>query len=260
MTAGKLIPFRVGAFRLRIDPDMDRNWLEGVIAHPDQVPVARHLPSRRSGFLPYPAGVPCDRVFVKWYAATDTGHGSAAKRLAIHRLRPRYAAREGTAGAVYAGLGIPVARVLAWGEEWKWGIRHRGILVQEALDCENVQVVLARTREPVWIQRAFHLITRLHRAGYTHGDANLVNFLAADDGRIIPIDLENVRKITRKKRSSDLVNVMKSAYIALETAAESFIIDGLRAYTDAGLILPEPETVLFDKARKKARKYGGVTL
>jgi len=243
---------KVNDFTLFIRKDAEVNWLKSVIDNIGELPPVPYAPNRYRGFIPPPKNYDFTSLFVKTYSHTDCQQRSFKRRHFFHRLRPRYANSEGNAYINYNKKGLLTPTLIGFGEEWRYGIRNRGIIIIEAIDAPSVQDMLKTDEYEYWFNTVFDTIIQIHQAGITHGDANLVNFIA-DNNRVLSIDIENSRKITRKKQLSDLINIVKSYFLYHES--EDIVKDNLIKYQTAGLILPIPINDLIGKAKIKANKY-----
>jgi len=243
---------RIRRFKITLRQDLAPEWLQDLIDNLSSLPPVDYAPNRYRGIVPAPDSLPFTQLFVKSYSHTDCQHTSLRRTHFIHRLRPRYGYKEGHAYLNYLAKGILTPAPVAFGEEWTMGVRNRGLIVTEAIDAPTVQACLAQPGGDRWFCKAFDMLQAIHAAGLTHGDANLVNFLAREDD-VIAIDLENARQITPKKQQSDLVNVLKSYFLVhAETQAA---LDCLQRYTASGLTLPIPAPELVDLGQRKADKY-----
>ncbi len=246
------IKSKINRFTMTIREDLDQKWLRTVIENIGSLPPVSYAPNRFRGFISPPENYDFKSLFVKTYSHTDCQHTSFKRRHFLHRLRPRYANSEGNAYINYQKKGLSTPALIGFGEEWRYGIRNRGVIIIEAINAPSVQDMLRTPDYKYWINTAFETITQIHKAGITHGDANLVNFIA-DNNRVLAIDIENSRQITQKKQLSDLVNIIKSYF--LEYEERKIICENLTKYENAGLTLPIQSGQLIEKAKIKADKY-----
>ncbi len=224
-------------------------WLENLIASLHLLPTVPYAPNRSRAYVQLPDDRDGDGVFVKLYAHTDCQARGFRRTNPFRRLLPRYASKEGNAYLKFQRLGLAVPEILAFGEEWKFMIRHRGLFVVEALGAPSVQHILHETRNLEWIERTIDSISKIHRAGVTHGDAHLVNFIGVGD-KIYAIDIDKSKPISEKGKVTDLVNIL--AGIFLEVDNTDAVRKGLRLYETSGLDLPLQKDELISIARKKS--------
>lgn len=194
---------------------IDVAWLDKLISNLDLFPAVPYAKDRHRGLVAMPSGSPFPNAFVKTYSHTECSHQSFRRRHPFRRLIPRYAVKEGRAYLKFQQSGLAVPGIVAFGEEWKWGIRHRGVIVIEAIDAPCLQQLLHNTPDTIWIPRIFETMARIHNAGMTHGDAHLVNFLCSGK-RIVSIDVVNSKPLSNKGRLTDITNVLISIFLEIE--------------------------------------------
>lgn len=129
------------------------------------------------------------------------------KRFFRYFLRPSLAAREARGFEIVESLGIPVVKVLAYGENRKFFNLVDAFFITKF--AENCKTFLDFTNNPnlenkdILLQLLKENIKRLailHKAGYTHGGAHPRNFLWIEkDNKIesIWLDLATVRKMNK---------------------------------------------------------------
>jgi tRNA A-37 threonylcarbamoyl transferase component Bud32 len=129
------------------------------------------------------------------------------KRFFRYFLRPSLAAREAKGYEIVESLGIPVVKVLAYGENRKFfNLVDAFFITKFAENCktfldftnnlnlENKDILLQLLNENI------KRLALLHKAGYTHGGAHPRNFLwIENDDQIesIWLDLATVRKMNK---------------------------------------------------------------
>lgn len=214
-------------FRLHIAPGVSGSWVGKIIRGLDTLPRANRAHHRRMGLVNLPFDSSSGSGFVKVYHHTSPRHQKWRRRAPIQRLRRRYADHEGQALRHLDAAGVPVPGLLFYGEEWRLGIRHRGVVVSQAVTGPTLFEVLNRRLEDRWLEAYPRLLARIHESGLSHGDAYSRNFLV-DRSRLMAIDLENSRPLTRKKRSSDLVAMISSIHRA--TGLEDLAMRSLDSY------------------------------
>lgn len=240
---------KIDNFKFRINQEFTPQWLEKLIASLQLLPKVPYATNRSRAYVELSENNSVPRAFVKTYAHTDCQSRGFRRTNPLRRLLPRYAFKEGTAYIKFQRLGLRVPKLLAFGEEWKFGVRHRGVLIVEALEGPSLQTLLHETRDHEGIDRIFETITEIHLAGRTHGDAHLVNFIKSND-KIYAIDIDKSKTISEKGRVTDLINIM--AGIFLEVDDRSRVKEGLIRYESAGLTLSLRKEELISMARKKS--------
>lgn len=133
------------------------------------------------------------------------------KRFFRYFLRPSLAAREAKGFAIAASLGIPVVKVLAFGEKRKFFNLESAFFIT-AFE-ENTETFHALNKMPDQHDLLLSLLkeniirlAKLHKAGFIHGGAHPRNFIwkKTEKGKIISlwIDLATLRPIpvSQKKR------------------------------------------------------------
>lgn len=247
---------RADKFKLCVHRHLADQWLEDLIASLDRLPPVPYAPNRRRGFVKLPDACPFESAFVKVYAHTDCQARGFRRTHPLRRLLPRYASKEGKTYLKFQHMGLSVPTVLAFGEEWKYGIRGRGLFIVENIQAPSLQMLLhdaCSGERHDWIERLFRTIADLHRAGVTHGDAHLVNFLGIDR-TIYSIDIDKSKPVSPKRCTSDLINVMTG--ILLETSDTKIIEHGLDRYGSQGRELPSAKDAMISIARKKSLNIG----
>ena len=200
---------RLGRFRLKVADGVPHSWMQEVIGQLEDLPRDPRTPERRMGVVDGPVGIARCRAFVKVVSHTSPRHHKWRRRVPVQRLRPRYASHEGQALQQLAAAGIPVPRLLFYGEEWRMGIRNRGVVATELLQAPTLSDVVTAGRGTAWLEPYSRALARIHATGLSHGDAHSKNFLVQDHG-LVAIDLENSRCLTHKKRLSDLASMVSS--------------------------------------------------
>lgn len=218
-------------FRLRVDSGVSATWVDDTVENLHALPLDLNLAQRRRGVIDLPPGSTNSRAFIKVFHHTSRRHHKWRRRLPIQRLRPRYADHEGRALRHLAAAGVPVPKLLFYGEEWSLGIRRRGVVATELLTAPTLFEVLANECDRRWIEAYSRILARIHAAGLSHGDAHSRNFLV-HNSRLVALDLENSRILTHKKRTSDLVTMVSSVLHA--TNREGSAVSALDSYLSAG--------------------------
>jgi tRNA A-37 threonylcarbamoyl transferase component Bud32 len=129
---------------------------------------------------------------------------SGGKRL--RRFIGRSRARAEWENLMFFGkLGIPTAKLVAYGQEMRWGIFMRGSLVTEELKETRDLAALAREQSPYlndrnWVRQVGRQLAdytkRLHNKGFVHTDLKWRNLLVShgDEPRLFFIDCPQGRK------------------------------------------------------------------
>ncbi len=194
---------------------LDMDWLDKLLARLDHLPPVPYAKNRHRGLVAMPAGSRFPNAFVKTYAHTDCQHRAFRRRHPLRRLFPRYAVKEGRAYLNFQRSGLKVPSLIAFGEEWQWGIRNRGVVVVEAVEAPSLQQLLHDTPDRAWISRIFETMAQIHNTGVTHGDAHLVNFLCRGQ-HIFSIDIVNSKPLSHKGRITDIKNVLISIFLEID--------------------------------------------
>lgn len=243
---------KLSNFKLYKHENLDLEWLNKLVLSLHRLPAVAYAPNRSRAYVPLSKDCNSNSAFVKLYAHTDYQSRGLRRTNPLRRLLSRYAAKEAHAYLNFRQLGLAVPKVLAFGEEWKFMVRHRGLFVVEALQGLSIQHLLHETRNTQWVERIFTTISRIHRAGVTHGDAHLVNFIGTED-EIYAIDIDKSKPVTEKGKATDLVNI--AAGILLEIDDLDNISRGLELYQKTGLSMPLQKDELITIARKKNQHF-----
>ena len=222
---------RQARFQLQSDSGVPRSWVRDVIRRLDELPQDGHFSQRRRGVVDLPNGLGSEQAFIKVFHHASPRHHKWRRKCPVQRLRRRYADHEGRALRHLASAGIPVPRVLFYGEEWRFGVRSRGVVATEAIEAPTLFEVFARGVDRHWLDAYSRTLARIHAARLSHGDAHSQNFLV-HDSHLVTIDLENSRALTPKKKTSDLVTMVSSVLHA--TGCEGLANSALESYRSAG--------------------------
>lgn len=244
---------KIDNFKIHINEKLDPQWLERLIGSLHLLPEVPYAPNRSRAYVESSENHSGPCAFVKLYAHTDCQSRGFRRTNPLRRLLPRYASKEGSAYLEFQRHGINVPSVLAFGEEWKFGIRNRGLFVVEAIAGPSLQALLHKTRDHKWIDLIFKAIIDIHMSGRTHGDAHLVNFIQLND-KIYAIDIDKSKAISEKGRITDLINIMVGIF--LEVDAPDRVKNGLIEYESVGLKLFPRKRELISIARQKSRQIG----
>lgn len=244
---------KIGNFKLLATEALDLNWLERLVASLDILPPVSYAPNRARARVKLPADFAAESAFVKLYAHTDCQSRGFRRTNPFRRLLPRYAAKEAKAYLRFQRSGLAVPEMLVFGEEWRFGIRNQGLFAAETVDGPSLQSLLNDTRDPRWIDQIFDTITRIHQAGFTHGDAHLVNFLERD-GNIYCIDIDKSKPISEKGRLTDLINIMSGIFLEIDDPDR--IGKNLVRYGSSGMKMTTSIEELLRIARKKSQGTG----
>ena len=97
-------------------------------------------------------------------------------------------------------LGIPTAKLVAYGQETRGRVVHRGVLItEELINCQDLSLVADNLKhflkDPDWVKKVSHQIAEiartLHEQGFAHNDfkwRNIMVDLEADFPNIYLID------------------------------------------------------------------------
>lgn len=247
-TSPPFVRRREGRFRLEVDGGLSQSWVTEVVRRLEELPEDEHIPGRRRGVVSQPSHSSTRQAFVKIFHHTSPRHRKWRRRAPIQRLRRRYADHEGRALRYLGAKGVPVPRLLFFGEEWSFGVRRRGVVATEALSAPTLHDVLSQKASDRWARAYSEALARIHASGLSHGDAHGRNFLV-QDSRIVAIDLENSRSLTRKKRTGDLVAMVSSVLLA--TGSESNATRALASYDTA---VGETYHVATDELMRRGRE------
>ena len=198
-------------FTLWLEPGLETDWIEHVLA---SLPPG---PKRGYVNVPLPASLSPGEAMVKVY-------NRRPKHTVLRRLRRGKSVREARGMRVFAGAGLPVVRLLGWGEERTFGLWQRGVIITERVHAVTLADAYADAPEPEVFDGGIEQLARIHRAGLSHGDARAGNFMIAGDDVVI-IDVEAWSRINPGSRSRDLVRYLGSVIAATGDpgAAESLL-------------------------------------
>lgn len=150
--------------------------------------------------LDVPAGEDSYKIVLKFYRE---------KRIIRYILRPSLAAREAMGYQVMEKLGIPVAEVLAYGENRNFfRIKEAFIITKYVEGTENMLCFRNRPDEHetllTLLKENIRYLAKLHKANYIHSGLHPRNILwkRTEDGGVksIWIDLATVRNVEKHKK------------------------------------------------------------
>ena len=248
---GKYQKIKIHGFHLKARTDLPTGWLPLLIANLDKLPHAPLAPDRQWAFVNLPENHQNLELFIKTYAPKDSRHSSFRRNHPLRRLLPRYAAKEAEAALRFQAKNLPAPELYVFGEEWKKGIRYRGVVIMEAVKGASAQSLLKHSPDLTLIGPVFRTIAEIHSCGLSHGDAHLPNFIW-DQKQIKVIDIERSKKLTVKGQQADLMNIMLSILIEIEDTA--LITEGLRLYEETGPALPFHKGEAIKEALRRAKR------
>lgn len=146
------------------------------------------------------------------------------------RLRTSRAVREGRGLRAFAAAGLPVPRLLAFGEQPKWKPRAGALVVTEKLPGHDASWTLQRHLRADLVAAVAGALGTIHARGFVHGDAALRNFLPLESGMHV-VDVPRWAKWTAEGAEDDLAHVVGSALKA--GALKAFLPQALDAYRAA---------------------------
>jgi len=199
-TAPVFMRIRLNHFRVWAEATLELSWVESVLQ--------RLPPGPQRGYLnvPLPAPWSLREAVVKVY-------NRRPKHKLLRRLRPGKAIREARGLQAFAERGLPVTRLLAWGEERTFGLWQRGFIITERVRCATISDTYGQRHESEVFDAGIEQLAAVHRAGLAHGDARACNFFAAGQEAVI-LDVEAWSRSTPKTRRNDLIRYLGSAVYA----------------------------------------------
>jgi tRNA A-37 threonylcarbamoyl transferase component Bud32 len=150
-----------------------------------------------------PPGWPGD-VIIKRYRLRPN-HGI------IRRLKPGRSSLEGRGYRAFRERGLATPALLAWGESRRFLLFEFGIIVTQYVDAPSVAHVYAQARDDALLADTARELARIHRAGLTHGDAFVRNFLATRP-RPVAIDIASWSRLDRASQLKDLTRFGASVF------------------------------------------------
>ena len=101
------------------------------------------------------------------------------------RLRPSRAIAEGRGYRRFAGAGLPVVRLFAFGEQSRLRPRAGAIVVTEKVRGRDAARTWKRAPSTGLAERAARTLAAVHSAGFVHGDAVMRNFVLVAAGEYL---------------------------------------------------------------------------
>ena len=230
----QLTDLTVDGDRLRVDAELPVAWIEGLWREIGAAPRGRSVSVR-----PCPRGSQqTGEAMVKVY------HRRPAHGL-LRRLRPGRALREGRGYEEFARLGLPIPRLLAYGEHRPRGLHAWGLVVTARVPAPTVAEACAEGLDLDLLRGVLALIASLHNAGLAHGDAVTRNVLATHPVPTL-FDLASWRRADRRTRDVDLERLLGSS---MRLGADRDTCAALLAHYAGWAAAPtSPAEVLLDRA------------
>jgi len=126
------------------------------------------------------------------------------------RLKPSRAMAEGRGYRAFQAAGLPVARLLAFGEQSRLRPRGGGIVVTEKVRGRDAQRAWRRSHDAEICGRVARCLAAIHAADLVHGDALMRNFILSQ-GAEHAIDLPSWSKWSHEGAERDIARFLGSA-------------------------------------------------
>ncbi|MBM4309360.1 MAG: hypothetical protein FJ119_00205 [Deltaproteobacteria bacterium] len=188
---------RIGRMLLRAAEGVPQGWLCDIVRQ------AAQDSSRSVRRAPAPPGWHGE-VMIKRYRLRQN-HGI------IRRLKPGRSALEGSGYLAFRRCGLATPALLAWGESRRFLLFDFGIIVTQYVDAPSVAHVYAQTHDDALLADTARELARIHRAGLTHGDPFVRNFLATRP-RPVAIDIASWSRFRRASQLKDLTRFGASVF------------------------------------------------
>lgn len=188
---------RIGRMRLHAAEGLHPAWLQEIVRQAGQDT------SRSVRRAPAPPGFPGE-VMIKRYRLRPN-HGM------FRRLQPGRSALEGRGYLAFRERGLATPALLAWGESRHFLLFEFGIVVTQYVDAPSVAQAYAQTGDDALLADTARELARIHRAGLTHGDAFVRNFLATRP-RPVALDIASWSRFCRASQLKDLTRFGASVF------------------------------------------------
>jgi tRNA A-37 threonylcarbamoyl transferase component Bud32 len=170
----------------------------------------------------------------------------------MRRLRPGRSAHEGRGYRAFRRQGLATPALLAWGESRRFLLFEFGIVVTQYVDAPSVAQVYAQNGDDALLADTARELARIHRAGLTHGDAFVRNFLAVRP-RPVALDIASWSRFSRASQLKDLTRFGASIF-KLTNDAEK-VRGMLVCYAQDAPALPD----VIDRLIARAAAYAQTT-
>ncbi|MEO0509047.1 MAG: lipopolysaccharide kinase InaA family protein [Verrucomicrobiota bacterium] len=218
-------------------------WARKIVANIDSIPSRNH---RQMAFLEEP-DAETGAVFIK---VNHKDRKSCFPKTGniIDTIR------ESRAYLEFSKKNIPAPGLLFYAIE-PFSLNGRGILARQKVDGQT-SYEIAKTAETSEAQlnalrKALSALAHIHRAGYSHGDASLYNFLE-QNGRLSTIDLSRTKKMTPASQSRDTIRMLSHAFAIEGNHATTEEL--IRVYKEQNF-LPESRETLLKEAERLSFRY-----
>ena len=237
-------------FRLVVAGAVSDSWIIELTKRLDTIPRKREKSNRWIGLVSMPTKFGAKEAFVKVVEYRTILGRRFWKHNVLKRLRPGDAFKEAQNYMKFKKLGLPTPNLILYGERWRWGLCHRGIVVTERVCAPNLRKRLKQTEDIQWGMVAIDALVKIHNSGYSHGDANLQNFIF-DGSKVLFLDLGNSKRLNNKTKLHDLI-CMATSVIRL-TNQEEIAYSLLTRYENSSLSLPLEKNEILHLANKKSK-------
>lgn len=175
------------------------------------------------------------------------------KRNRLRQLGSRYAGAEARNYELFRRIGVATPRLLAWGERWRYGLRHEGVLVTEYVAAPTLDTLL-KNGDTSWVLHGAEALAKLHNAGHVHLDCYPRNCFSADGG-ILMFDLETVNRFNPERQQRDLSRMFMP--VLQEQGSPEAMLAGLERYNQLAHLVPNQDELLAYIERKRKKWNGG---
>ena len=198
---------RIDSFRIYVIEEIPETWVRDLI----QRIVSSN--AQQIDVIPLPPNFSEEKAMVKVYRVRKP------KKI-LSRLKKSRAIREGEGYRHFNELGIKTIKLILYGEERKWGLFQKGVVVTIYKPVDTIAEAYRKRKDFELLLHAAEKLAIIHQTGVAHGDPRTRNFLATSPCPL-PFDLPSWSKLRAKSQMQDLVRFLGSAAVLLEDATKS---------------------------------------
>lgn len=206
-----IVEKKIGVFQIHAGSGIPLEWIEACLANLGDFP---EVGSRRMAYVDLPPGSVCRGSFIKVIPSQPL-RLRKPKRI-LERFRPSKSKHEAEALLLFMRRGIPVPRLLFYGERRRFGSCDLSVIATERIGSGTVLETINETHDETLMWRCLDLLIALHQQGLSHGDPGTQNIVKRGEDLLF-IDLERAAELTERSCRRDLLRFLTSVYRLFES-------------------------------------------
>jgi tRNA A-37 threonylcarbamoyl transferase component Bud32 len=197
-----------------------------------------------------------------WYTTAlpkDIGRGEAVvkryfnkpKHKRLRRLLYGRAAWERKGLKLFQHSGIATVPLLFCAQQRRLGLVNKGIVATIRVPTPNIEEAYLADPDPGLLHGTACALALIHRAGFTHGDPRLRNFLNTKPHPQV-LDLASWSRFNPRLQIKDLSRFL--GRVIVYSRSDNLLPSLLNSYQSIGLTIPISTEELYQRAAKSAQK------